>query len=479
MRCLQVGICVVVVGMLSALAWADPGDRLAKILASDGDRFDNFGAIVATGHIGTMDIAIISAVLDNDNGVDSGSAYVFDISDPSHPVELTKFYPDDPQAHAIFGTGIAIEGTTVLIGACCSNDLGDYSGSAYLFDISDPANPVQLSKLLPSDGSANDQFGTSVALHGSLALIGSWQDSTDKGFGTGSAYVFDVSDPTNPVELVKLVADDAADQDYMGIAVDFGTANNAPVAVVGAWRADAQGIDSGAVYVFAIPSGEQLSKLVASDGNDNDYFGESLDANGHLLIIGAPDADAHGTASGQAYLFDLDTGLEITRFSSDDNVDLDQLGRGVALGGTTENPVALVSAPFHDNGNSSEGSAYVFALNDLSHPRQVFEYTPDPTFSHFFGSWMALAQINEQTIALIGDTRDGKQATDAGSVYVFDATVACDADLDNDGLTTIKDFLAFLNAWASNDPLADWNNDGMIDTTDFNAYLNEWTAGCP
>lgn len=338
---------------------------------------------------------------------------------------------------------------------------------------------MQLSKLLPSDGSANDQFGTSVALRGSLALIGSWQDSTDKGFGTGSAYVFDVSDPTNPVELVKLVADDAADQDYMGIAVDFGTANNAPVAVVGAWRADAQGIDSGAVYVFAIPSGEQLSKLVASDGNDNDYFGESLDANGHLLIIGAPDADAHGTASGQAYLFDLDTGLEITRFSSDNNVDLDQLGRGVALGGTTENPVALVSAPFHDNGNSSEGSAYVFALNDLSHPRQVFEYTPDPTFSHFFGSWMALAQINEQTIALIGDTMDGEQATDAGSVYVFDATVACDADLDNDGLTTIKDFLAFLNAWASNDPLADWNNDGMIDTTDFNAYLNEWAAGCP
>jgi hypothetical protein len=38
--------------------------------------------------------------------------------------------------------------------------------------------------------------------------------------------------------------------------------------------------------------------------------------------------------------------------------------------------------------------------------------------------------------------------------------------------------LAFLNAWASGNPIADWNGDGAIDTRDVLAFLNDWSAGC-
>jgi hypothetical protein len=54
----------------------------------------------------------------------------------------------------------------------------------------------------------------------------------------------------------------------------------------------------------------------------------------------------------------------------------------------------------------------------------------------------------------------------------------CAQDLTGDGLVNTQDFLAFLNAWANGDPLADWNDDGTINTQDFLAYLNDWAAGC-
>ena len=54
----------------------------------------------------------------------------------------------------------------------------------------------------------------------------------------------------------------------------------------------------------------------------------------------------------------------------------------------------------------------------------------------------------------------------------------CPADLNGDGVLNTQDFIAFLNAWATSDPLADWNDDGTINTLDFLAYLNDWVAGC-
>ncbi|HZW10934.1 MAG TPA: choice-of-anchor tandem repeat NxxGxxAF-containing protein [Phycisphaerales bacterium] len=54
----------------------------------------------------------------------------------------------------------------------------------------------------------------------------------------------------------------------------------------------------------------------------------------------------------------------------------------------------------------------------------------------------------------------------------------CRPDLTGDGTLDTRDVLAFLNAWAQDDALADWNGDGAVDTRDCIAYLNEWAAGC-
>jgi hypothetical protein len=74
-------------------------------------------------------------------------------------------------------------------------------------------------KLLASDGAANDYFGWSVAITGDTAVIGAWGDA-DSGYGTGSAYVFRY-DGASWVQQAKLLASDGEANDWFGISVSI------------------------------------------------------------------------------------------------------------------------------------------------------------------------------------------------------------------------------------------------------------------
>ena len=62
------------------------------------------------------------------------------------------------------------------------------------------ATPVELTnKLTADDGAPFDQFGFSVGISGSMAIVGAWLDD-DKGTNSGSAYLYTASAPA-PVPL--------------------------------------------------------------------------------------------------------------------------------------------------------------------------------------------------------------------------------------------------------------------------------------
>ncbi|MEE9130668.1 MAG: FG-GAP repeat protein, partial [Phycisphaerales bacterium] len=89
-----------------------------------------------------------------------------------------------------FGTSVAISGGTAIVGAWLDDDNGIDSGSAYLFDTT---TGLQIAKLLPNDGATEDRFGTSIAISGStgkeVVIVGAWWDD-DNGTDSGSAYLF-------------------------------------------------------------------------------------------------------------------------------------------------------------------------------------------------------------------------------------------------------------------------------------------------
>lgn len=104
------------------------------------------------------------------------------------PTEAAKLIASDGAADDQFGYSVAVHGDTAVIGAPEDDDNGFDSGSAYIFVRSGTGWSEQ-AKLTASDGGGGDAFGFSVAVHGDTAVIGAWGDD---GVTTrsGAAYVF-------------------------------------------------------------------------------------------------------------------------------------------------------------------------------------------------------------------------------------------------------------------------------------------------
>jgi len=115
------------------------------------------------------------------------------------PVEMAKLLASDGAANDQFGHSVSLSGDTALIGAPSDDDNGAFSGSAYVFTRSGGVWTEQ-AKLLASDRATNDSFGNSVSLSGDTAFIGAVQDD-DNGNNSGSAYVFDLNCQSCPADL--------------------------------------------------------------------------------------------------------------------------------------------------------------------------------------------------------------------------------------------------------------------------------------
>ena len=159
----------------------------AKLTANDGAEGDLFGVRVALED----NTALISARRDDDNimGIDSGSAYIFTRVGNTWGQQVKLKAPDGAKDDR-FGRSVALSGDNALIGAMFQDEQGENSGSAYLFKRSGHKWNFK-AQLMPKDGSMGDVFGWNVALLDNTALISANRDN-DKGDNSGSAYIFDL-----------------------------------------------------------------------------------------------------------------------------------------------------------------------------------------------------------------------------------------------------------------------------------------------
>ena len=153
-----------------------------KITSSDVAGSDYFGYSVAISD----SYVIVGSKGDDDNGSASGSAYIFDLTTGN---QLHKLTANDAAASDEFGRSVSISDNYAIVGAPFNDDNGSESGSAYIFDVS---SGNQLHKLTDSNGAANDIFGRSVAISDSYAIVGADADD-DNGSNSGSVFIFDVS----------------------------------------------------------------------------------------------------------------------------------------------------------------------------------------------------------------------------------------------------------------------------------------------
>jgi len=327
----------------------------AKLLASDGAEGDFFGCSVSI----SGDYAIAGAWGDADNGGDSGSAYIFTRSGSTW-IQQAKLLASDGTADDEFGYSVSIDGDYAFVGAPWDDDNGVDSGSAYIFTRSG-SNWTQQAKLLASDGANYDRFAGSVSIDGDYIIVGAWYDA-DNGVDSGSAYVFNRSGSTW-IQQVKLLASDGAAWDEFGYSVSIDN----DYAIVGAWGDADNGIISGSAYVFnrSGTAWSEQAKLLASDGANYDRFGWSVSISGDYAIVGAS-KDDNGVDSGSAYIFKR-SGTNWTQqaklLASDGAAD-DEFGYSVSIDGD----YAFVGAPWDDDNGVDSGSAYMFHKSGGNQP---------------------------------------------------------------------------------------------------------------
>jgi hypothetical protein len=223
----------------------DPFVQLAKLTAADGAAGDDFGGSVSIDN-GTM---VIGAV--NDDG--SGSAYVF-VGSENVWTQQAKLTASDGAANDSFGVSVGVSGDTIVVGAKLDDDSGLDSGSAYVF-VRTGSTWSQQAKLLAGDGALDDNFGEAVAIAGDIVVVGVPLDDHNGGGNAGAAYVFqrDLGGAANWGQRKKLTASEADPTENFGAAVSL----DGDTLAVGAPAHDGS---KGAVYVFerGLGGGRQL-----------------------------------------------------------------------------------------------------------------------------------------------------------------------------------------------------------------------------
>ncbi len=272
-------------------------------------------------------------------GSSQGAAYLFNAKTGVLIRKLTspESDPDDG-----FGGSVAMNGSYALIGAP-SGDSGDpivqNTGAAYLFDLKTGAFMV---KYEADDGADGDNFGSSVALDGTSALIGAY----GKGSLSGAAYLFNIE---TGVRTLFPNLGSAGAQFGGGVAID-----NGRILIAARFEDDPiNGVDSGAVYVYGDVWG---GKLTAPSGMPADSFGRSVSISGNLAVIGASQEDSGGLDSGAAYLYDVGTGAFLAKIKASDVLADARYGLDAAI---CDGRLA-VGAPRSDHFGDESGSVYYY-----------------------------------------------------------------------------------------------------------------------
>jgi len=387
----------------------------AVLTTSDGVADDGFGVPVFI----SGDCIVAAAQGDDDNGFNTGSAYVF--TKPAtgwiNSTETAKIKPSD--SGDFFGCSVGISGDDIIVGAYGAFYNGIRSGAAYIF--SKPAsgwvNMTQTAKIAPSDGALGDLFGNTICISGDNIVVGA-ADDDDLGTGAGSAYIFSkpITGWVNMTQTAKIMASDGFSGQSLGRAVCI-SGNRV---ILGVSTDNTIAHSAGAAYAYNMPvSGwvdtTETQKILPPVyfGNYNNYFGKSVAIDGDYAVVGAY---GQNDAKGKAYVlfFDGNNWITQAKLSASDSAIDDKFGYSVGISGDN----IVVGAYSDDDNGSNSGSAYVFTrpVSGWTDMSQTAKLTPsDGTTDDQFGFSVSISGDN----IVVGSNGDDDNGINSGSAYIF------------------------------------------------------------
>ncbi len=378
--------------------------EVQKIVADDSAAGDLFGPAVAFAG----DTALVGAHMANG---EKGAAYIVVLNGDTW-TQAAKLTATDSAVGDQFGNSVALTDSYALVGTL---NFQNPAEAAYIFE--KPAggwtDMTETAKLTNQDGASGNQFGFSVALYGDTALIGSHSG--------GGAYIF-TRNSGAWTRTAILTATDSEEFDTFGYYVFIA----GDCALVSALNDDN---NTGSAYVFEKPGGgwadmTETAKLTASDRSADDRFGSSLALDGDTLFVGTFNANA-------AYVF-VKPGAswadmtETAILTASDAAAGDDFGRSVGLLGGA----ALITACNIDTG---AGAAYVFNGGGGAWTETAKLTAGDDDGTFWFGASVFSAALSSDYF-FVGA---GKADNDTGALYVFaegEETAAEEATSDGSSL---------------------------------------------
>lgn len=248
-------------------------------------------------------------------GSGTGSVAVYEIVAGSPQFVQTLVIPAEFTSTG-FGSSIGIAGDTVVVGSESPNTKLNKAPAnavaAAIFERLANGGFSFKQPLRPSGGSSTGAFGSSVSASEGMIVVGAPEDDEDEtpDEGSGAVYVFRKPSRTGDFELMnKLKPTVRQPRSRFGHAV----AARGSLIVAGSPRARPNGLDeTGEAEVF-----EAIEQVIASRGritgsasNAGAAFGSSVAiGRGQRIAVGSPNEEASlGNDAGSAYLFDATQG---------------------------------------------------------------------------------------------------------------------------------------------------------------------------
>lgn len=343
----------------------------------------------------------VGAVLEDDNGFNSGSVYIYDVSDLSVPP--TKINPPAPTQNS--GSSVAMTNSGYLfIGAYGDDTNANNSGAVFVYNLTDlSATPM---KLTPSP--VGGSVGFSMSATETHLAVSSHNDNTF-GTQTGAVYVYDISDLGGTPTMVLPSVPQASRQFGRQLHLDD---NNLYVSQK---SADVDGYTgSGRVYVYSL-SDLSAPPTIITVPTYNLYLGSSITTDENYLYLGA---HGYNNNKGGVYVYSLNdlSGDPVTILSPEDLHSGDYLAYAPESMNYSDGLLAVGTHYDKDAATNSyayQGSVYIYDTSDLSaDPIKLTAPDDGDTEFEFFGHTVA---VTPQTV-VIGAWYDTDKR---GTAYVY------------------------------------------------------------
>ena len=338
----------------------------------ESDSFDlapTAGALFAKSVAVEGDRLVAGAPTHAGSGADSGRAFVFSRATGQVVHELVA---SDAAPGRAFGASVAMDADRIAVGAPATFSLP----AVYVFD----AGTGQELLRIPYPGTVNDQsrFGTGLALDGGLLLVGA--PKAGPGAIDGRVYTYDASTGALLHEMIGVNEDGfgtavAMDQGLAAVTsettlyaldplqgqplVPIYTAPG-PVDLFGS----ALDVDGGLIALASAEGGTHAlvfdaTGQVRQDWSDQLLSPAGVALNGSVVVFGEIVSYATGPNDGLAQVFDLETGDNVQTLLPSDPTMYGNFGGSVALDGS----VAVVGSPGWAPGFfTQDGKAYEYAV---------------------------------------------------------------------------------------------------------------------